>query len=93
MGDSVRFLCSSSRPGAAGCVPGPDSECMAYSLAKQTLQKCYKFTSFRSGQLEALLPVLHGKDTFCSKGNWCWEVFANFPGPSEPCGQSGCCCH
>ena len=29
--------------------------------------------SFRPGQLEALLPLAHGKDVFIHNGNWRWQ--------------------
>ena len=43
----------------------PEMEtCVGYRKLKEALQGHFKFTTFRPGQLEALLPVVHGKDVF-----------------------------
>ncbi len=38
--------------------------CIMPDKLKCALQKYYKHTAFRPGQLESLLPVVHGKDVF-----------------------------
>ena len=38
--------------------------CTVEKKLTKALSLCFGFTSFRSGQLEALLPVANGKDTF-----------------------------
>ena len=38
--------------------------CSAYASARSALGTFFKFNSFRPGQLEVLLPALHGKDVF-----------------------------
>ena len=35
-----------------------------YSKAVSALEKHFGYSSFRPGQLEAILPILHGKDVF-----------------------------
>ena len=36
----------------------------AYLKARNASETCFKFAAFRPGQLEAVLPALHGKDVF-----------------------------
>ena len=38
--------------------------CIMPEKLKCALQKYYKHTDFRPGQLESLLPIVHSKDTF-----------------------------
>lgn len=38
--------------------------CVAYDKVNEALHKYYKFNHFKPGQLEAILPVMHKKDTF-----------------------------
>ena len=38
--------------------------CSGYQKIKDALWQYFKYTAFRPGQLEALLPVIHGKDVF-----------------------------
>lgn len=51
------------------CASGSTSEdavqrCAAYPRLINSLNTYFKFGSFRSGQLKAMLPALHGRDTF-----------------------------
>ena len=49
------------------CCVGPSSSCtscVAQQAAHNTLQKVFGFSELRTGQLEAILPALHGQDTF-----------------------------
>ena len=39
--------------------------CPAYLQLKTTLQNVFNHDSFRPGQLDAVLPVLHGRDVLC----------------------------
>ena len=39
-------------------------DCVGYKRLREALQVHFKYDSFRPGQLEALLPVVHGKDVF-----------------------------
>ena len=39
-------------------------ECVARAKSVKALQDFFKFESFRPGQMEAVLPVLHGRDAF-----------------------------
>lgn len=43
---------------------GETSECVANERLWQRLEDVFNLRNFRPGQLEALLPALHGKDTF-----------------------------
>ena len=38
--------------------------CPAYSRARSAFESFFNFHTFRPGQLEVLLPVLHGRDLF-----------------------------
>ena len=40
------------------------SDCSACMNLQTTLQSVFGFTSFCSGQLDAIVPALHGRDTF-----------------------------
>jgi superfamily II DNA helicase RecQ len=44
-------------------IPEMDA-CVGHRKLKEALQGHFKFNTFRPGQLEALLPVVHGKDVF-----------------------------
>ena len=37
------------------------SDCSACMILQTTLQSVFGFTSFRSGQLDAIVPALHGR--------------------------------
>lgn len=48
-------------------MPGNSTElvnCTGHQKLKEALQGYFKFPSFRKGQLEALLPIAHGRDVF-----------------------------
>ena len=38
--------------------------CSGYQKIRDALWQYFKYTAFKPGQLEALLPVVHGKDVF-----------------------------
>ena len=44
-------------------IPAVDA-CVGHRKLKEALQGHFKFSTFRPGQLEALLPVAHGRDVF-----------------------------
>ena len=44
-----------------------ESECCVYSKAVSALEKHFGYTSFRPGQLEAILPILHGGGVYFSE--------------------------
>lgn len=58
-----RALCSSEDCPFV-CGREVDVQCEAYTKATAALHTYFKYSNFRPGQLDALLPVLHGRDTF-----------------------------
>ena len=40
------------------------SQCEAYTKATAALCTYFKYSNFQPGQLDVLLPVLHGRDAF-----------------------------
>lgn len=44
-------------------IPAVDA-CVGHRKLKEALQDHFKYTAFRPGQLEALLPAVHGRDVF-----------------------------
>jgi hypothetical protein len=55
------------------------SECRAYTKLFQALFDYFGHCIFRDGQMESLLPLLHGNlGCVYSNGNWSWEVFMHF---------------
>lgn len=63
---SLLCLCgnASECPAADGCNTLSGDECPVRCQVEQTLQEYFGFSSFKPGQLEAVLPVLHGRDVF-----------------------------
>ena len=57
-------MCCSSCPFAKGQCDAPSVECVWRSRLEVALQRYFKFKSFRQGQLDALLPLVHGRDVF-----------------------------
>ena len=58
------LLCSASCELAGGSCGSRSATCVAKAKLEETLARYFKFPSFRPGQLEALLPLLHGRDVF-----------------------------
>lgn len=56
MMEQLKLLCS-------GCAED-ETRCSAVHRAKATLLQYFKFPSFKPGQLEAIMPVLHCQDVF-----------------------------
>ena len=54
----MEALCSNTY---TTCTP---DECRAQLRSQAALQNYFKYTHFRPGQLDAILPVQHGKDVF-----------------------------
>ncbi len=58
-------LCTHSCPCASGAVSlDALGQCVAYPKILAALQRHFGHDTFRPGQLEALLPVVHGNDTY-----------------------------
>ena len=59
-------LCSNALtcPAADGCTTQSGDECGVRCQVEQILQKYFGFSSFKPGQLEAVLAILHGRDVF-----------------------------
>ena len=62
--DHPQQLCTADCPLANGQLLEPLERCNAYLRLVVALQFFGGLTSFRPGQLEALLPIAHGKDCF-----------------------------
>ena len=45
--------------------------CTAYTSAKHVLREEFNYKTFRSGQLEVVIPALHKKDVVGKNGNRC----------------------
>ena len=43
---------------------GYDEHCVAKTKLTSALMKHFGYSSFREGQLEAMLPIMHGRDVF-----------------------------
>ena len=52
-----------------------------YGKLHDVLLKYFSFSSFRDGQLEALLPVLHGRDVFVRMATGSGKSVCMFLGP------------
>lgn len=61
MNGQLAFVCSGEQ---CPFVASSDGKCMAGEKAGVVLPRCFGHHSFRSGQLDAILPALHGKDVF-----------------------------
>ena len=67
---SSDFLCNQDCLCAAGCISAEAlKQCSVYPRVASALTTYFQFNSFRPGQLEAVLPVLHGKDAFVQLPN------------------------
>ena len=52
-----------------------------YDKLQDVLQKYFSFSSFRDGQLEALIPLLHGRDVFARMATGSGKSVCMFLGP------------
>ena len=75
------FLCSAACPLAGGNLSAPKEECVAYSSLCTALHHHFGFSSFKAGQLEALLPALHGKDTYIRMATGGGQSFCMYLAP------------
>lgn len=81
------FPCTSScvlASGLTGLHDGlhpEDIDCPAYLKAYQVLRTYLKYPDFKPGQLEALLPCLHGKDVFVRMGTGAGKSLCMYLGP------------
>ncbi len=64
MSTQTRFLCKPSCSFASGGGGTGENQCTAVDRLRVALQRYFGFQEFRPGQLEALLPIVHGRDTF-----------------------------
>ena len=61
----MEFLCQQDCCLSSGEVPSEGSPlCVAVQRATSKLESVFGFHQFRPGQLEAILPPLHGRDVF-----------------------------
>ena len=61
-------------------IPTVDA-CVGHRKLKEALQDHFKYTTFRPGQLEALLPIVHGRDVFARMPTGGGEVSLYVFGP------------
>ena len=61
---STSQFCSKSCPLAKGDHTAESVQCSGKLRLTVSLQQHFKFDTFRPGQLEALLPLMHGQDVF-----------------------------
>ena len=61
--------------------------CAVYNRAKAALVQYFKFNSFRPGQLDVLLPALHGRDVFARMATGAGKSLCFFlvPLATSPC--------
>lgn len=57
------------------------SECRAYTKLFQALFDYFGHCTFRDGQMESLLPLLHGKDVFAQMATGAGKSLCIFLGP------------
>lgn len=58
-------ICACTCPLALADIDPASNDCSGKALLQTALQEYFpKFPAFRPGQLEALLPVIHGRDVF-----------------------------
>ena len=77
--------CLARGPGV--CANGESVTCAAKVKLQETLHKYFKFPTFWPGQIEALLPVLHGNDVFVRMATGAGKSLCIFLAPlavSEP---------
>ena len=60
---------------------GPTEVCCVTDKLQTSLQKYFSYTSFHDGQLEALLPLLHGRDVFVRMATGSGKSLCMFLGP------------
>ena len=73
-------LCTHGCPLASGNPEG-STVCPACTSLEQALVKYFKFSHFRPGQLEALLPLVNGRDVFERMATGAGKSLCMFFGP------------
>ncbi len=75
-------LCSSGRgcPAASGDTGG-SVYCSAADSLLQSLHDNFQFSAFRPGQLDALLPLVHGRDVFVRMATGAGKSMCMYLGP------------
>lgn len=88
MADLGSQVCSESRAlsctlpsGDSEATEGQRSECRAYTKLFQALFHYFGHRTFRDGQMESLLPLLHGKDVFAQMATGAGKSLCIFLGP------------
>lgn len=81
MSANSRFLCNATCLLASGGSDGGESTCAAKEKLQSALQTYYGFDEFRPGQLEVLLPIIHGRDTFVRMATGSGKSLCMFLGP------------
>ena len=59
MSGQLSSVCTST-----SCPLASSAQCAAKRKLQQALQRYFEFPGFRPGQLDAMLPALHGRDVF-----------------------------
>ena len=57
------------------------TQCLAKEKLEAALLKYFKYTTFRPGQLDALLAVMHGKDVLVSMATGAGKLLCMFLAP------------
>ena len=71
-------LCKPDCLCSGGVVPEALASCIALRNLRPTLSTVFGFQSFLPGQLEAVLPALHGKDVFVRMATGAGKSLAMF---------------
>ena len=76
-------LCGSECEFSNGVVPGNIEQvsCVALQRLKTVLWSVFGYTEFRPGQLQAMLPLLHGKDGIVKMGTGAGKSLCMFMVP------------
>ena len=75
------LVCTEACPLRSGSSQGGRCECSVYTKLLQALFSYFGHRSFRDGQVESLLPLLHGKDVFAQMATGAGKSLCIFLGP------------
>lgn len=70
-----------SCPVASGQISGEGTDCSAVESLLQSLHDHFQFSEFRPGQLDALLPLVHGRDVFVRMATGSGKSMCMYLGP------------
>ena len=84
-------MCSSTCSLATGRGDPANIACQGKENLEIALQKYFKYSSFRPGQLETLLPLIHGRDVFARMANWGRKISLHVPSSFSHRRVSGWC--